>query len=114
MDKRQFSRFELDVPVVVSQSDTSWTSKLVDISLKGLLIEMPKVWQSAQKTFEANIRIPDHPISMTVEKVHEHDNMIGFKCMSIDLESIATLKRLVELNLGDEQLLKREISQMIN
>jgi hypothetical protein len=35
-------------------------------------------------------------------------------CTKIDLESITNLRRLVELNLGDEAALNREISAMVH
>ena len=113
LDKRQFRRIEFDSLVILSQSNTSWTAKLTDISLQGLLVEMPEAWQSASGQFEASVKIPEHTISMTVEKIHEENKNIGFKCTAIELDSVTNLKRLVELNLGDETLLEREISAMI-
>jgi len=37
---------------------------------------------------------------------------IGFRWDRIDLDSFAQLKRLVELNLGDPDLLNRELSAL--
>jgi hypothetical protein len=40
------------------------------------------------------------------------DDLLGFVCRHIDLESISHLRRLVELNLGDESLLERELAAL--
>lgn len=37
---------------------------------------------------------------------------LGFQCNRIDLESMSQLKRLVELNLGNEALLERELTEL--
>ena len=37
---------------------------------------------------------------------------LGFVCRHIDLDSISHLRRLVELNLGDESLLERELAAL--
>jgi hypothetical protein len=42
------------------------------------------------------------------------DQLVGFECQAIDLDSITHLKRLVELNLGDEGLLHRELITLLN
>jgi len=34
------------------------------------------------------------------------------RCLSIDLDSITHLRRLLELNLGDPQLVERELLQL--
>lgn len=44
--------------------------------------------------------------------VHCEDGHLGFRCDHIDLDSISHLKRLVELNLSDEALLERELSEL--
>jgi len=51
---------------------------------------------------------------MTASVAHIDPTRIGFICEHIDLDSITHLKRLVELNLGDEELLHRELSSLIH
>jgi hypothetical protein len=50
---------------------------------------------------------------MAGEVVHVEDGRLGLRCTEIDLESITNLRRLVELNLGDEAALHREMSAML-
>ncbi len=51
---------------------------------------------------------------MDVTLAHTEEDHIGFHCEHIDLDSVTSLKRLVELNLGDEELLEREILNMLS
>ena len=51
-------------------------------------------------------------IQMEVVLTRTAGGMLGFICRHIDLESISHLRRLVELNLGDEQLLERELATL--
>ena len=51
-------------------------------------------------------------IDMQVTVAHHEDGRIGFHCEAIDLESISHLRKLVELNLGDADLVNRELVQL--
>jgi hypothetical protein len=46
---------------------------------------------------------------MHVSVSHVVGNDAGFKCEHIDIDSISQLRRLVELNLGDSQMLERDL-----
>ena len=50
---------------------------------------------------------------MEVSVAHIEESRIGFYCQHIDIDSISHLHRLVELNLGNEKLLEREMSEML-
>ena len=53
-------------------------------------------------------------ISMETRVAHEQGRYIGLLCLAIDLDSITHLRRLVELNLCDPNLLEREVSVLIS
>jgi PilZ domain-containing protein len=115
-EKRQFSRIAFDAPVTFQKENKTWNSKLLDISLKGVLVMKPDNWdQNNDGNFELSIQLDnsDIEIDMEVKLAHTEENHIGFHCEHIDIDSITSLKRLVELNLGDEKLLEREISNML-
>ena len=42
----------------------------------------------------------------------EQNDELGLRCVDIDLDSITHLRRLVELNLGETELLERELSAL--
>jgi hypothetical protein len=50
---------------------------------------------------------------MALTVSHVVDNNAGFKCKHIDMDSITELWRLVELNLGDNDLLKRDLLALV-
>lgn len=116
-DKRQFNRVTFDAPVTIHGDDGDWGSNLIDISLKGVLVTRPENWNhSDNDEFDISIELEDHDsiINMNIKQVHIENETLGFQCVSIDLESVTILKRLVELNLGDEQLLERDIKNMMS
>lgn len=52
-------------------------------------------------------------ISMESAVTHVEGRRAGLHCLTIDLDSVTHLRRLVELNLGDPALLERELSALI-
>jgi hypothetical protein len=45
---------------------------------------------------------------------HTRGQNAGLLCLDIDIDSVTHLRRLVELNLGDSDLLERELSALIS
>ena len=43
---------------------------------------------------------------------HIEETHMGIRCDQIDMESISHLRRLAELNLGDAQLVERELEAL--
>lgn len=114
-DKRQFTRITFDNPVYLSTESVTWQSELVDISLNGVLIVKPANWSGAvgdlfKLTLDLNES--DIEIRMEVEVAHMENNNVGFHCKHIDLDSITHLRRLVELNVGNTEILNRELSAL--
>lgn len=113
-DRRRFQRIEFDAATDLVQGGRRWPVELHDLSLKGLLVRRPEGWDAdAEQPFEARVRLADDAeVRMEVAMTHEEGDLIGFVCQHIDLDSIAHLRRLVELNLGDEALLERELAAL--
>ena len=113
MENRQFSRVAFDAAATVHQDSHSWNSKVIDLSLKGVLLEDQDMQLDTAKPVTINISLdPQTFITMNARWVHAEQQHIGFKCDKIDLDSITHLRRLVELNIGDSELLERELSQL--
>jgi len=114
-DRRRFHRILFDAPVTIVNQGRQSAANLVDISLKGALISLP---ESTEKEFSGDtglrIQLDDERccIEMQGEVVHHEPGKIGFQCRHIDMESIGHLRRLVELNLGDSELLERELEAL--
>lgn len=112
-ERRQFSRFLFNADCRLQQSGFEWMTELLDISLNGVLVKKPDLISlDIKEPCEATIILggSNNEISMTLEHVHTNSTSMGFKCRDIDIDSMTHLKRLVELNIGDEAVLQREIS----
>jgi hypothetical protein len=53
-------------------------------------------------------------IQVEGQVAHIDENHIGFSFDKIDIDSISHLKRLVALHIGDEAILHRELSALID
>jgi hypothetical protein len=115
-ERRHFSRIVFDGDTCISQGERTWPVTLLDLSLKGLLIEEPKNWNADNhQPFQASIQLnEDTTINMSVNWRHTNKGQMGFECTHIDIDSISHLRRLVELNLGDDSLLERELAGLGN
>lgn len=115
--KRHFTRVPFDADVrLVKQGGEAWDSRLYDISLKGALIAAPNGWRAEvgdEFLLEVFLAGEDIKIDMNVSLVHLNNGRAGFHCEFIDIDSISHLHRLMELNMGDEKQLEREISEMV-
>ncbi|MGY4531755.1 hypothetical protein ACVW0Y_000865 [Pseudomonas sp. TE3786] len=113
-ERRRFQRIAFDASTEIAQGDQRWTVELHDLSLKGLLAQRPENWSGdASQAFDASVRLsPDVYVRMEVVLARDNSGLLGFECRHIDLDSISHLRRLVELNLGDEDLLERELTSL--
>lgn len=114
-DRRRFKRIGFDARTELSQNGQRWNVRLVDLSLKGLLVERPDPWtgDSAQPFLVDIYLSPDTCVEMDVKLMHDNNQQLGFACMHIGLQSISHLKRLIELNLADHKELDRELAALI-
>jgi hypothetical protein len=113
-ERRRFQRIAFDAATELAQGERHWPVQLHDVSLKGLLVERPRDWNGdPDQPFVATISLDANTrLQMEVVLTRTRDDLLGFVCRHIDLESISHLRRLVELNLGDESLLERELAAL--
>lgn len=111
-ERRRFQRIAFDAGTEISQGDHRWKVALLDLSLQGLLVERPEHWEVvAGEPLQVRIYLGfDANVYMEADLAWEREGLLGFTCRHIDLDSISHLRRLVELNLGDETLLERELT----
>lgn len=114
-ERRRFRRIAFDTTAELRQNGSEWPVKLLDLSLKGLLVERPDDWKGNKALpFDVDIRLDQKThIKMQARLTHEDPGQLGFVCKHIDLDSISHLRRFVELNLGDEQELERELGALL-
>ncbi|KTC62718.1 pilus assembly protein [Pseudomonas fluorescens ABAC62] len=114
-DRRRFRRIAFDAKTQLRQNGEEWPVQLVDLSLKGLLVQRPEAWKGNKaQPFEVDIRLdPKAHIKMKVKLTHDDHGQLGFVCEEVDLDSISHLRRLIELNLGDQEELERELGALL-
>ena len=116
-EKRRFSRINFDTDIHLVSAEGSWSCRLIDISLKGILVSVPAGWTAKPGDHflvELLMDNEDAVIRMEVSAMHIGEDHAGFRCEHIDLDSISHLRRLVELNLGDSEILQRELSELVH
>lgn len=115
-ERRRFHRVAFDAVTELIQGERQWQAELQDISLKGLLLSRPNNWNGdGDQPFQAVIHLSrDALVRMDVVLTRIQNDQLGFVCQHIDLDSIAHLRRLMELNLGDETLLERDLAALVD
>jgi hypothetical protein len=115
-ERRHFTRIFYLTAASLVQGQRQWPTQLIDVSLQGALLLRPEAWSgSDDKEYELSFVLSgsDIVIRMQVELTHEASKKLGFYCHHIDIDSASHLKRMIELNVGEEQLLYRELEQLL-
>lgn len=115
-ERRHFARVAFDAPAQLTTTEDRLPVKLLDISLKGALLQLPRPGAVAIGTpclLKVELDGEDSRITMAVEVAHVDGDHAGLLCRSIDIESITHLRRLIEVNLGEASLLERELKALI-
>lgn len=117
IDRRRFYRVVFSSPAELKQGDRHWPTRLLDLSLQGALIERPALWQAATEPTSSELSFKlvgsDIEIHMTVDPCHVADDKLGLACKFIDIDSLSHLKRLIELNVGSDDMLKRDMAHLL-
>jgi len=111
-ERRRFRRFPIAGSVRLYSMTAMWSTELIDMSLRGVLVATPDDWAGAQGSrYRLDVRLEGGlMIGMGVELVRENAGTLAFACHKIDLDSFSRLKRFVELNVGNTEVLNRELA----
>ena len=115
-EHRRFSRIPFVSESVVVMEGRRFRTQLIDISLKGALVDRPADFEAETDRpahLDVDLGAPGAVISMDCEIAHLTADRVGLRCVTIDLDSIAHLRRLIELNSGDPKLVERELSSLV-
>jgi len=113
--RRFFWRAAFHSPARVVTPDGEFQAEVMDISLKGALLHVPGA-SSVQKAVKCQMFLTlagDAQITMWCTVMHTEGERMGLRCDNIDLDSITHLRRLVELNVGDHNILERDLASLI-
>jgi hypothetical protein len=112
-NRRQFSRIHFQTEAQLFLPGSELPVEVLDLSLKGALIK-PKVehfvTMGTNCTLKIHLDNTGTSIRMEATVVHHQGEFYGLACRELDLDSVTHLRRLVALNLGDAELLEREVT----
>ena len=112
---RQYARVPFAAGVLLHVQDQTLNVQLVDIALKGALVQLNKTEKLTLRTpcrLELPLADDGDGVVMSGAIVHLDGQHVGIECQHIDLTSLTRLRRLIELNTGDPDLMDRELSHL--
>ncbi|NTS77695.1 PilZ domain-containing protein [Catenovulum sp. SM1970] len=115
-EKRRFSRIFYKTPAQLHLADQVWQVELIDLSLKGALVQLNQdVEINPEHIYHLSFNLDgsDLKLVMSVQLTHQEGQKLGFSCHHIDIDSATHLRRIIELNLGDDELLMRDLNHLI-
>ena len=118
IQRRRYSRIRFRGAAIFQAGAGQWPCKVLDLSLRGALIALdaPNIAPNItiNTTCLLELRLGDEIcVRMDGHVAHRYGNQIGVVCDETDLDSIAHLRRMLALNLGDTSLLEREFSTLL-
>jgi hypothetical protein len=115
-NRRQFTRILFSTQAELEVEKKIFPVSIHDISLNGALITLSTKQLNPLKRKLGILRFTfgdnELAVTMHIAIVHEQNNDLGLQCNGIDIDSISHLRRMIELNLGDEKQLHKELSQL--
>jgi hypothetical protein len=117
-ERRHHARIAFHAPARLLLGEPTLDVVVLDLSLKGALIRLPANTAISEGTsgmlnVQLNESEAGEQISMQIRVAYVEGPQAGVLCISIDIDSVTHLRRLLELNFGDAALLERELSALI-
>ncbi len=117
MSNRHFRRIPFEAEVTLSSGLGVWTGELLDVAMKGAMVATgTSLPLCLGDNCSLCISLPGAPISLDFETelVHSEEGCYGFKFISENLETLTHLRKLIELNTGDAEATRSELSAWLS
>ncbi len=117
IERRRFSRIIYQAPATLIQGNYELATCIQDLSLHGLLlwaVDEPELVKD--NLIDVSFTLPDSDItiSLSATLISQIERILHLKIDHIDIESVGHLRRLVELNVGSDELLHRELEHLVD
>lgn len=115
-ERRHFHRIPFPTDGTLQLPEHTVDVELIDLSLNGALVHPSEPLDLPEGT-ACVLKLPlsaEVTIVMAASVAHHATGRLGLTCTHIDIDSVQHLRRLVELNLGDDALLHRELAALID
>ncbi len=116
-NRRHYKRIKFETESNLTINDTSYHCELLDLALKGALLQTSEELPLADgESCRINIFLPASNIALRFEGqlVHRRGDLLGFKFLTVDIETLMHLRRLLELNIGDGDEVSREFDYWLS
>ena len=115
---RHSNRVNFNCFVEFETTECCHVCELIDISLKGALIAgctgaTPAAGTACKLTLTLD-EAGEIKIIMIGTTAHKIENRVGIHCEFIDSDSMTHLRKLIEYNLGDVELLTRDFNALLH
>ncbi len=111
-NRRRFTRVPFCVDAVLSKEDEKWPVRLVDLSIRGALLELPEdVELQLSDEYFLTVRLEGSTIDLRFKSkpVRQDKNRGGFTLIATDIETLTHIRTLLEYNTGDPDGVMREL-----
>lgn len=115
MERRKFTRIIFSTPAELRQDSHQWQTQLLDLSFKGALLAKPAQFDGELGSpFLLTFMLEGMPGQIILQGhiTHVENDHLGLHCELMDIDSATQLRRLIELNVGDTDLLNRELKNL--
>jgi hypothetical protein len=114
IERRGFTRVNLDLPVEVIQGGSVWQQRLIDLSLAGVATDQPDVWDAQyNEPFTLNIQLTDgRPLELHAYLQHVEAGRLGFSVQHVDRTNIEPLRQLLEKHLDAPEVIAEELRRL--
>ncbi len=116
--QRRFTRIPFHVPAQLEIRGEKLPCSLVNVSLKGALVELASGTAAPSTGSACAVTIDLDPgggarIRMDGDVAHQRGRQVGVRCDELDLESVQHLRRILEVNVGDEDVVLKELGELV-
>lgn len=106
-EKRRFTRVRLDGDAHLAFDGGSWPVELVDLSLKGAMLECDRILPiQSNGECQLTLELDDSDIIIPIQArvTHHQGRRLGIEFLQLDVDAMQHVRRMLELNAGDQDI----------